>query len=484
MKRSMTIVAAVAVTGVTLAVNAQTIETRIGRLDFDHGVPTQETVVKLYDAMDFQRACQLYLWALPAVTAAQSRAYIPFVSGAQESRDVVLFEGYRNLSGLLTANVTTPYVGGGLDLATYGPTVVEIPAGLIAGSAMDGWERPLTDFGITGPDQGKGARYVFVGPGQETPDATGVVVVHSPTLTVPFYYRALDPDPVKAEALKKGVRVYPWSQRSNPPTTRYLMPDSEKILQMPTLPRGLEYWERVASFISQEPVEDRDRFFIAMLKPLGIEKGKRFRPDERQKKILTEAALVGEAMAKANDFAKRIPESRYRPDTQWDYVIVLDPVQDLADYSQFDERAAYFYEGIFITKAMKSNTPGVGQAYLGGYRDKDGHALDGANTYHLRVPPNPPAKQFWSITLYDVDTRALIQNKEQIADRSSRTPDLVKNPDGSVDLYFGPVAPTGFENNWIPTASGRAWFCWLRLYAPLEAYLDRSWPLPDIEKIK
>jgi len=329
--RKLGVVAIFVVISIAVTASGRTVETRIGKLDFEHGVPTKETVTKLYDEMDFQRACQLHLWALPAVTAAQARAYGPFVSGAQESRDVVIFEGYRNLSGLLTANVTTPFVGGGLDLATYGPTVVEVPAGLIAGSAMDSWE------------------------------------------------------------------------------------------------------------------------------------------------------FVGEAMAKANDFDKRLPGARYRPETQWDYVIMLDPVQDVSDYSQLDERAAYFYEGIFLTRAMKSTTPGVGQAYLGGYRDKDGHAFDGTNTYHLRVPPNPPARQFWSITLYDVDTHALIQNKEQIADRSSRMPDLMKNAD--VDLYFGPTAPKGFENNWIPTVPGKAWFTWFRLYAPLEPYLDKSWPLPDIEKV-
>jgi len=472
------------VMGVTVHVAAQAVETRIGTLDFDHGVPTPQTVTKLYDEMDFQRACQLYLWALPAVTAAQGRAYTQFVSGARESRDVVIMEGYRSLSGLLTANVTTPYVGGGLDLATDGPTVVEVPAGLIAGSAMDGWERPLTDFGVTGPDQGRGGRYLFLGPGQATPDAPDVIIVHSPTFGVPFYYRALDPDPAKEQALKTGVRVYPWKLRDDPPATRYLTPDSAKVTQMPTLPRGLAYWERVAAVINEEPVEDRDRFFVAMLRPLGIEKGKPFRPDGRQKRILTEAALVGEAMAKANDFAKRVPDSRYRTDTQWDYVIVLDPAQDLADYSQLDERAAYFYEGIFLTRAMKSRTPGVGQAYLGAYHDKDGRAFDGANSYHLHVPPDPPAKQFWSITLYDIDTRALIQNKERMADRSSRMPDVKKNADGSVDLYFGPKAPKGFEHNWIPTVPGRAWFCWFRLYAPLEAYFDRSWLLPDIERVR
>lgn len=160
--------------------------------------------------------------------------------------------------------------------------------------------------------------------------------------------------------------------------------------------------------------------------------------------------------------------------------MMVRPTQEREGY----ERAAYFYEGIFITKAMNSKTPGCGQAYLGGYRDKDGHAFDGGMSYHLHVPPNPPAKQFWSITPYDVDTRCLIQNKEQIADRSSRMPNLVKNADGSVDLYFGPAEPKGFEKNWIPTVPGRAWFAWFRFYAPLEGYLDKTWALPDIEKVK
>jgi hypothetical protein len=462
---------------------AQTVDTRIGKLDFELGVPTQETVAKLYDEIDFQRACQLYLWALPAVDAVEARLYSAFVSGSRDG-DVVIWEGYRSVSGLLTANVTTPYVGGGVDLSLAGPMVLDVPAGLLAGSAMDCWERTLIDFGVAGPDKGKGGKYLFVGPGQEAVETSDAIVVRSPTFLVPFYYRALDTDPARAEATKRGLRIYPWSQRANPPETRHLTPDPKKIMQMASTARGMEYWERVAEIINREPLEDRDRFFVAMLKPLGIEKGKPFQPDERQKEILTEAVFVGEAMAKATDFDKRFQGARYRPDTHWEYVIMLDPAQDLPGYSQLDERAAYFYEGILMTRAMVSTTPGVGQAYLGAYRDKEGHAFNGANTYHLRVPPNPPAKQFWSITLYDIDTRALIQNEEQIADRSSRMPDLVKNADGSVDLYFGPTAPKGFEKNWIPTVPGRAWFTWFRLYAPLQAYFDKTWPLPDFEKVK
>jgi hypothetical protein len=138
----------------------------------------------------------------------------------------------------------------------------------------------------------------------------------------------------------------------------------------------------------------------------------------------------------------------------------------------------------YLGRAMMSKTPGFGQVYLGGHLDKDGRPFDGGQNYRLHVPPNPPAKQFWSITLYDIDTRCLIQNKEQIADRSSHQSDLLKNADGSVDIYFGPVAPAGFEKNWIPTVPGRAWFTWFRLYAPLEPYIERTWGLPDIEKVK
>jgi hypothetical protein len=281
--------------------------------------------------------------------------------------------------------------------------------------------------------------------------------------------------------VSKGVRIYPWTERNNPPATRFLTPDPDKIAKFLNPPRAMEYWERVTSAIQREPVEDRDRFFMAMLKPLGIEKGKPFQPDERQKKILTEGAFVGEAMAKASLFDMRFPHTRYRPDANWQYFLILDPMQDLADYSQLDERAVYFYAALGVTKGMLSKTPGVGQAYLGSFRDKEGHAFDGAKSYHLHVPPNPPAKQFWSVTLYDVDTRSLIQNKEQRSDRSSRH-DLVKNADGSVDLYFAPTTPTGFEKNWIPTVPGKAWFAAFRFYGPLELYFAESWPLPDIEK--
>ena len=247
------------------------------------------------------------------------------------------------------------------------------------------------------------------------------------------------------------------------------------------MPRGMAFWEQLAALMQREPLEDRDRFFMAMLRPLGIEKGKPFQPDARQTKILTEGAFVGESIAKALAFDARVPDALYRPDTNWSYYLLLGPMQDLPTYSQLQVRAGYFYTGLSVTNAMITKTPGISQAYLGSFRDTEGHAFDGAKSYHLHVPPNVPAKQFWSVTIYDVDTRSIILDKEQRAILGSRD-DLVKNADGSVDLYVAPTAPKGLEKNWIQTVPGQAWFTAFRFYAPLEPYFEKTWPLPNIEQ--
>ncbi len=470
---------------ISAIVHAETIETRIGKLSFTHdiasGYPTKETVEKLYDERDFQRACQAYLWALPIVALAQGQNQVHAVFGAGDL-DLGLAKSYNELSGILTPNVVTPYLLSSTDLGKTGPLVIEVPAGPTAGFVNDFWQRPVTDMGLAGPDQGRGGKYLLLGPGQTVPQTEGFIVVNSSTMNVSIALRNLETDPVKAERLQKQFRFYPYSQRDNPPANRVMRAGDKKWSMIQ--PRGLAYWEVLADILNREPVQERDRMMMAMLRPLGIEKGKPFKPDARQKKILTEAALVGEAMAKANDFDKRQMElSHYKDGVQWHLSLCLDPSQEAEFYTQLDERAAWFYEATGTSKGMVTKTPGIGQVYLGSYKDKDGNWLDGANTYRLHVPPNAPVEQFWSLTIYDVDTRSLINNPQQLADRSSRQSDLLKNADGSVDLYVGPAAPKGFEKNWIPSVPGRAWFAYFRLYAPTEAHFNRTWILPDFEKV-
>jgi len=462
---------------------ATALATRVGKLEFTHdfanGFPTHATVAKLYDEIDFQRACQAYLWALPVVSFATWQRVHEQVFGAH-SGDMVSYANNDDKQGILTANATTPYLSAFANLTETGPLVVEMPPTGTYGGHCDYWQRPLPEQTAPGAPKPQGSTYLLLAPGQEQPGAEGYRVLRSPTNNVFFGFRVLAVEPKQAKAIVDRLRVYPYAMRHNPPPTRIVSPGGKAWSATP--PRGLSYWERLAEVIDKEPVHERDRFFMAMLRPLGIEKGKRFAPDERQQKILTDAALVGEAMAKANTFDKRAGEPYYA-NARWKLALILDPSQRADNYDQLDERAAWFYEAVTASKAMATKMPGTGSVYLGGYQDKDGDWFDGGQSYRLRIPAKVPTMLFWSVTLYDVDTRCFIKNKEKIADRSSRM-DLVKNDDQSVDIYFGPTAPAGFEKNWIPTTPGKGWFAYFRLFLPTAPYFDKSWQLPDIEKVK
>jgi hypothetical protein len=460
--------------------SAETLNTRVGWLSFTHdfanGYPTDETVSKLYDERDFQRACQAYLWAIPLVSMAQWQ-YAHNESLGAENGQIVYLESYQDRLGGLTYNATTPYALPFIDLAKEGPFVAVMPEGDVRGAAHDMWQIAITRMTEPG-------KYLFVGPGQETPEgaeAEGYKVFQSPTNNLLLGIRLMPPDREKRMAMLEKIAIYPYSERNNPKPRGFIMPEGKPWLA--AQPRGMIYWERLANIINREPVQERDRLFLAMLKLLGIEKGKPFQPTARQSRILTEASLIGEAMAKANDFAKRMEEAHYVDGLHWHFATVANPDQRAEYYDQLDERAAWFYEAVTNDPAMHGQKTGKGQIYLGTYKDKDGDWLDGGRNYVLNIPPNAPAETFWSITLYDVDTRCLIRNEQEIADRSSLM-DLIENQDGSVDIYIGPDAPEGTEKNWIPTVVGKAWFPYFRLYSPKKAFLDRTWVLPDIEKAK
>jgi hypothetical protein len=392
-----------------------------------------------------------------------------------ENGQAVFLESYKDRLGGLTYNATTPYVLPFIDLAE-GPWVVVMPEAEVRGAAHDMWQIAITRMTEPG-------KYLFVGPGQEVPkdaEAQGYTVAKSPSMNLLVGIRLMATDEAQRLADLEAIQVYPYAERDNPKPRGYIRPEGKPW--MAAAPKGLAYFERLAEWLEKEPVAERDRFFMAMLKPLGIEKGKPFEPTAEQKAILTEAALVGEAMAKANDFSKRLEDAHYMDGSQWEFATVSPPDQRREHYDELDGRAAWFYEAVTNHPAMHGQKTGKGQVYLAAYKDKDGDWLDGGRNYKLQVPADAPAETFWSVTAYEVSTRTLINNAYEIADRSSRM-DLDLNPDGSVDIYFGPVEPEGDKaKNWIPTEAGRAWFPYFRLYSPKPAFLDRSWVLPDIEK--
>ncbi|KAF2515895.1 DUF1254 domain-containing protein [Flavobacterium zhairuonense] len=451
-------------------------------IKMDGELPSKESIPALFDEMDFQQATQCYLWALPIVTFAewQNVHYNQFKAS---SNDLVFYNTYNDRLGILTANATTPYIMSFIDLAKNGPTVLEMPAGHTAGGLGDFWQREQAVIGEMGPDKGKGGKYLLVPPTMKDLKPVGYFIVPCNTMNMFFGIRSLDPDPKSTEDIVKKVKIYPYSQRANPTQTKIVSPPAGKKW-LGNQPTGIAYWERLHAILQVEPVEDRDRFFMAWLKNLGIEKGKPFAPDEHQKQTLIAAAAKGQQMAMANSFSKRFADVKHWPDKKWDYVMIIkNPSQREANYDEFFERASYFYEATGYSKAMITKTPNLGQAYLGSYYDSEGNWLDGAKNYTLNVPANPPAVNFWSITVYDSATRCLIDNPQQNADLSSRK-DLIKNSDGSVDLYFGPKAPAGKEKNWVQTLPGKHWFTYMRFYGPTTAYFDKSWKMDDIKEVK
>lgn len=451
------------------------------KITMDAELPSKTSVPALFNEMDYQQATQCYLWGLPIVAFAEWQRIHYDVFGAS-SNDLVIYNSYQDKLGILTANATTPYIIDFIDLAKNGPTVIEMPAGHTAGGTSDFWQRETSVIGELGPDKGKGGKYIIVPPGQQSFKAPGYYVVNSTMMNVFFGFRALDPDPAKAQALINAVKIYPYAQRSHPTPTKVVSPAGKKYFA--GQPDGLAYWERLHTILNEEPVQERDRFFMSWLKNLGIEKGKPFNPTAKQKSILVAAAIRGKQIAMANSFDKRFTNNYHWPDRKWDYVMVLTNSSQRADnYDEFYRRSSYFFEAVTFSNAMISKTPNLGQAYLGAYEDKDGHWLSGGNNYVLHVSANPPAVNFWSVTIYDAATRCLIDNKQQNADLSSRK-DLIKNSDGSFDLYFGPAAPAGKEKNWVQTIPGKHWFAYMRFYGPTTAYFDKSWKMGDIEQVK
>lgn len=457
-------------------------QTRLGVLQLENGYPSKATAAKLYDELDFQRATQAYLWALPAVGFkalydAQAKTF-----GARNG-DVVLYQTLKDKAGMLTPNITTLYAFSFWDLAKQGPLVIEVPAGLTAGGVLDIWQQPITDMGQTGPDKGAGGKFLILPPGSSEPVAPGYFIVRSPSNQIWFATRGLDPDKAVAEATVRRHRLYGWNQRDNPPTNAYV-PVAGRPWQS-AQPADLNYWRLLSELYANEPVAPRDRMLFGMLSPLGITPGQPFNPDARQAKVLTEAAQVGDLMARTIAYDKRIPGATVYPGKHWEYAVLFDLDQETPDRRrvQFDERSSWFYEAIGMSAGMQGRIVGFGQVYLEASKDAKGRWLDGGRTYRMRVPAGAPVKQFWSITLYDNLSRGPLITDQGAADLSSRKPDLVTNADGSVDVSFGLVRPAGAAN-WIKTTPGKGWFAYFRFYGPTEAYFSKAWQLNDIEALK
>ena len=482
-------------TATAAAVGAETSQTRLGVLTLDHGLPTPEARKTLYDELDFQRAVQAVIWAEPAVNnwlfqRGMAKVGVPNLGA-------MVYDG-RMQPGqeILTPNQSVVYLYDSINLADTGPVIHIMPRGPINAGFFDMWMRPVHDFGTVGPNKGKGDRILIVPPGYNGAIPSSYQVVRPKTNQIFSITRLSVKEGMteaKAIELFKKVQTYRLADEASPPVKGLvLMGDPAKggkEFRM-NRPVGLEYWRMVHNIIDKETIEDRDRVTLDSLAAVEVERGKPFAPDARMAKILTDAEQVGKLMMINEAFSPRaVPDGVVKElytGTRWENIQLLPSMtQEGPNYSFVTSRMVGFYQanGAQFAWDPRDFPPGFGQKYAAAYQDKTGDWLKGEATYRLRVPPKVPVADFWAVTVYDVETRALIETPQHRAEINPNVNKLKTNADGSIDLFFGPKAPPGMASNWIATAPGRAWFTYFRWYGPTEAYYDKSWSLPDFERI-
>lgn len=498
-------------------------DTRAGMLLFRDGVPTEEAAQKVRDTLDFTNALNVYNNSFRGASA------LALVKGFQEigakPGDVVIFSDLMDSSSLfLTANADTVYYMSGLDLSK-GPVVIEQPSGGI-GTINDMWFSWIIDIGAPGPDRGLGGKYLIVGPDYKGPlPEGGYFIAHSKTNFALYASRANlvgnDPKPA-VENIKRTMKIYPYQPGAFGSSIAQALDGSVRIAGEPKIPEtnfiegtgqpfntippsDYGFFEMINENVQSEPATSYDIELAGQLAAIGIVHGKEFKPDERMKKILSDAAAVGQATGRALNwrFAVAHPEWAYYEGSHWGSMLweggaFFETPPPLFEKGMFkplpptgartlDSRTAFYYAYTLDSPGMIMRIPGVGSQYLMGFLDSAGEPFDGAKTYKVALPKGIPAEAFWSFTLYDNQTRSMLQTPQKYPRAGSQSypsPAAEVGSDGTTTIYFGPTQPEGVaRGNWIQTDPQKGWFTILRLYSPLPSFFDKSWRPSEIEVV-
>ena len=497
------------------------VETRIGTFDFKDGAPSQATLDKVYDNLDFTHAFEAFVNTFQGVNMSSFRNGL--VNAGVKDGEFMIWSDLMDAKSLfLTANADTVYFFGYADLSK-GPMVFESPPGAL-GVIDDMWWRWVSDFGAPGPDRGEGGKYLLVPPGYkgQLPEG-GFYVVHPKTIRVALLGRAFmennDPKPAVA-AIRRYTKVYPYEAgglgtsvaefltgkvrlgKITPPPPTVFHEGTGKVMNT-IPPNDFSFYEVLDDLVQREPATSLDPELMGPLAAIGIIRGQKFAPDARMKKILTEALAVANATARSLFMNPRDPSWYLYPKSGWiNYLFVTGsefetPIPLVTPegvkpfpptgYRTLNARTAFFYGVTGITPAMSMRLPGIGSQYLWTMVDADKNYFDGAKTYKVTLPKGIPAEKFWSFTLYDNMSRSMLdtpQRYPRAGSQSYPSPAAEPNADGSTTVYFGPTQPAGVKRgNWIQTMPGKGWFPLLRLYSPLEPFFTKTWRPSEVELV-
>ncbi len=460
------------------------LKTSIGTLNSFDGVPDEETTQLVYDNLDLQRAINAFLSSIQIASMyAMEEGLLEF---GPPNTTALIFEDLMDSKSLwLTPNTVSVYQATWLELGNE-PMVIETPPNVL-GFINDAWFKYVVDFGNAGPDKGKGGKFLIIPPGYEGDIPDGYYVAKTDTFGNWVIWRGFQVNgstKTAVDATKKYFRIYPLSKKNNPPEMTFVNVSGEFNNTIHRMDFG--YWEELNAQIQAEPIEGLNPEIRGLLSSIGIEKGKKFNPDERMKKILTDAANIGSVTARALTSRPRDERQYLYPgEGVWTNPFIEGRYDFLLDGGTLlDSRVYMHFYATGITPAMSVKNVGKGSQYAIAYLDKEGNALDGSKIYKIHLPPNVPAKDFWSFTLYDNQTRAMLQTDQRFPGIDNNKEGLIKNKDGSFDIYFSPEPPKGYENNWIQTVPGKGWNVILRLYGPLEPFYDKTWRPGDPELVK
>ena len=491
------------------------VQTRLGDLNFYDGLPTQETLKKVYDNLDFIRGIDVFLNFIPATSIEAMRMGMKSM-GVEDYNEVMVMDNLMDSSPLfLTGNTDTVYASSIIDLEKNGPTVIEMPAGAGPGTINDAYFRFVVDMGAPGPDAKKGGIYIILPPDYKGDlnvtkngmkdrgtDTRAEVMIggkkekawiaQSTSYTNWMILRGFlkDGKPDAASKMwRTGLKIYPLDKASEHKPMKFVNGSGKFFNTIHA--NNISFYEELWHVLQKEPVSFLDPELRGQAAAIGIQKGKPFEPDERMKKILTDAVAVGNATARAISLRPRDPKAYLFEGKQWYTGFVGKDYQWLLDKGEggrnLDARTLFFYSATVNTPAMALEIPGVGSNYAFCTADKEGKILKGENTYKVTIPANVPAKDFWSVVVYDPQTRSELQvpGGSIYPSKNNKRDKLVYNKDGSVTLYFGPKPPEGApKENWTQTVPNKAWFVLLRLYGPLKPWFEKTWSPSDFELVK